>query len=105
MLTEDVVTAARVDELAIRDFRNLERVELTLPDSGMLLIGENGQGKTNFLEAIYYLQVLRSMRGARDQDLVRFGAAGFHLRAHVASDRVSEVGVGFEKAGKRKRVR
>jgi DNA replication and repair protein RecF len=102
---EDVVTAARLDALAIRDFRNLERVELELPPSGLLLIGENGQGKTNFLEAIYYLQVLRSMRGARDQDLVRFGATGFHLGAQVATDRASEVGVGFEKAGKRKRVR
>lgn len=102
---ETVVTAARVDALAIRDFRNLERVELELPASGMLLIGENGQGKTNFLEAIYYLQVLRSMRGARDQDLVRFGASAFHIGARIASDRASEIGVGFEKPGKRKRVR
>ena len=105
MLIEDVVTAARLDSLGIRDFRNLERVDVELPSPGMLLIGENGQGKTNFLEAIYYLKVLRSMRGARDQDLVRFGASGFHLGAHVATDRASEVGVGFEKAGKRKRVR
>jgi DNA replication and repair protein RecF len=100
-----VGTAARIGTLSIRDFRNLERVELELPASGMLVVGENGQGKTNFLEAIYYLQLLRSMRGARDQDLVRFGAAGFHLRAHVASDRVREIGIGFERAGKRKRVR
>src|SRR5690348_5710358 len=98
-------TAARLNALAVRDFRNLERVDLELPASGMLLIGENGQGKTNLLEAIYYLQLLRSMRGARDQDLVRFGAAGFHLSARVASDRAREVALGFERAGKRKRVR
>ena len=100
-----VSTAARLDALAVRDFRNLARVELELPPTGMLVIGENGQGKTNLLEAIYYLQVLRSMRGARDQDLVRFGADGFHLGARVASDRVSEIGIGFEKSGRRKRVR
>jgi DNA replication and repair protein RecF len=100
-----VSTAARLDALAVRDFRNLARVELELPPTGMLVIGENGQGKTNLLEAIYYLQVLRSMRGARDQDLVRFGADGFHLGAGVASDRVSEIGIGFEKSGRRKRVR
>ena len=100
-----VGTAARIDTLSIRDFRNLERIELELPASGMLVVGENGQGKTNFLEAIYYLQLLRSMRGARDQDLVRFGAAGFYLGAHAASDRVSEIAVGFERAGRRKRVR
>jgi DNA replication and repair protein RecF len=100
-----VGTAARVDVLSIRDFRNLERVDLEPPPSGMLVVGENGQGKTNLLEAIYYLQLLRSVRGARDQDLVRFGAPGFHLGARVASDRVSEIGVGFERAWRRKRVR
>jgi DNA replication and repair protein RecF len=105
MLMVDAGLAARLDTLAIRDFRNLTHVELELPASGMLIVGENGQGKTNLLEAIYYLQLLRSMRGARDQDLVRFGAAGFHLGAHVATDRVSEIGIGFERAGKRKRVR
>ena len=105
MVGQAVGTAARLDALAVRDFRNLARVELELPPTGMLVIGENGQGKTNLLEAIYYLQVLRSMRGARDQDLVRFGAEGFHLGARVASDRVSEIGIGFEKSGKRKRVR
>lgn len=98
-------TPARLDALTVRDFRNLERVVLELPGSGMLLVGDNGQGKTNFLEAIYYLQLLRSMRGARDQDLVRFGAPGFHLSARVASDRAREVAIGFERAGKRKRVR
>ena len=100
-----VGTAARLDALAVRDFRNLARIELELPPTGMLVIGENGQGKTNLLEAIYYLQLLRSMRGARDQDLVRFGTEGFHIGARVASDRVSEIGVGFERSGKRKRVR
>lgn len=91
--------------LSIRDFRNLARVELAPPDPGMLVIGDNGQGKTNLLEAIYYLQLLRSIRGGRDQDLVRFGADGFHLRADVRSDRAREIAVGFERAGKRKRVR
>ena len=97
--------AARLESFAVRDFRNLERVDVDLPAPGMLLIGENGQGKTNFLEAIYYLQLLRSIRGARDQDLVRFGTAGFHLAARITSDRASEVSIGFERAGKRKRVR
>ena len=91
--------------LSIRDFRNLERVELEPPEHGALLVGENGQGKTNLLEAIYYLQLLRSVRGGRDQDLVRFGADGFHVGAAVRSDRAREIGVGFERAGRRKRVR
>lgn len=93
--------------LELRDFRNLERVSIEPPRDGLVVIGDNGHGKTNLLEAIYYLQLLRSSRGARDVDLVRFGTAGFHLAAHssAGSGRVREVGVGFERQGRRKRVR
>jgi len=96
---------ARLKRLAVRDFRNLSRVELEPPSEGFVVIGENGQGKTNLLESIYYLQILRSARGARDQDLVRFGADGFHIAATVETFGAHDVGVGFERAGKRKRVR
>ncbi len=96
---------ARLLHLDVRDFRNLAHVELSPPADGFVLIGENGQGKTNLLESIYYLQILRSARGARDQDLVRFGAEAFHVGARVETDHVHEIGVGFERVGKRKRVR
>jgi DNA replication and repair protein RecF len=89
---------------AIRDFRNLESVDLDFPEAGLAVIGENGQGKTNLLEAIYYLQVLRSVRGSRDQDAVRFGVRGFHIALEIDTDGRHELGVGFDTAGKRKRV-
>jgi DNA replication and repair protein RecF len=94
-----------LERLAVRDFRNIERLDLHPPADGLVVIGENGHGKTNLLEAIYYLALLRSVRGARDADLVRFGAAGFHLAADVALDARREIAVGFERQGKRKRVR
>ena len=97
--------AARLVALDVRDFRNLAHVELAPPPEGLVVIGENGQGKTNLLEAIYYLQILRSARGARDQDIVRFGADAFHIGAEVETDTRHTIGVGFERAGKRKRVR
>jgi DNA replication and repair protein RecF len=105
--------------LAVRDFRNLERIDLRPPADGIVIVGENGHGKTNLLEAIYYLQLLRSIRGHRDADLVRFNAPAFHLSAetvvitprdaqtgtdeHAGSPR--EIGAGFERGSKRKRVR
>jgi DNA replication and repair protein RecF len=94
----------RIERLAARDFRNFERLDVELPEAGLVVIGENGQGKTNLLEAIYYLQVLRSVRGARDQDLVRFGAKAFHLSAAVASAGVSAISVGFETTSRKKKV-
>jgi DNA replication and repair protein RecF len=90
--------------VATRDFRNLEKVDLDLPESGLALIGENGHGKTNLLEAIYYLQILRSVRGARDQDLARFGTRGFHIALAVHTHGDHDLGVGFDTSGKRKRV-
>jgi DNA replication and repair protein RecF len=88
--------------LDVRDFRNLAHAELTAPADGIAIVGDNGQGKTNLLEAVYYLHLLRSARGARDVDVVRFGSPGFHIRATTEDDRV--VTVGFERAGRRKRV-
>jgi DNA replication and repair protein RecF len=97
--------AARLLRLAVRDYRNLARVDLAPPPEGFVVIGDNGQGKTNLLESIYYLQILRSARGARDQDLVRFGADAFHVAATVETDTCHEVGVGFDRLQKRKQAR
>ena len=99
--------AARVvlTTLALRDFRNLARLDLEMPDAGAVVIGENGQGKTNLLEAIYYLHLLRSVRGARDVDIVRFGAAGFHIAARTGGGKHHELSAGFERQGRRKRVK
>ena len=90
--------------IAIRDFRNLERVDLDLPVDGVAIIGDNGHGKTNLLEAIYYLQILRSIRDSRDQDLTRFDATGFHISAKVYSPEEHALGVGFERVTKRKKI-
>ncbi len=91
--------------LALRDFRNLATLDLEFPAEGVVVIGDNGQGKSNLLEAVYYLHLLRSVRGARDADVARFGAPGFFVRAHTSSPRNSEITAGFERASRKKRVR
>ena len=91
--------------LMLRDFRNLTRVDLSFPAMGAVVIGDNGQGKSNLLESIYYLHLLRSVRGARDADVVRFGAAGFHIAARTDGGVNHELSAGFERQGKRKRVK
>ena len=94
----------RVAELAVRDFRNLARVDVSLPPEGIAIVGENGQGKTSFLEALAYIEQLRSVRGARDRDLVRFDAPAFHVHATVHGPEGSvQLGAGADRAG-RKRV-
>ncbi len=90
--------------LSIRDLRNLSRVEIEPPDEGFVLVGDNGEGKTNFLEAIQYLQILRSFRGALDRELVSFGKPGFHLAAELLDAPVHRVTVGFVRVGRRKKA-
>ena len=90
--------------LSVRAFRNLRRVDLELPTAGIALVGDNGQGKTNFLEAIYYLRLLRSLRGAQDAELVAFGEAGFHLAGGIEGARAHDVTVGFDRLGRRKKI-
>jgi DNA replication and repair protein RecF len=98
------VSATTLETLSVRDFRNLAHVELRLPREGAVVVGENGHGKTNLLEATYYLQLLRSARGARDAELVRFGGEGFHVAARGQFPQAREVRVGFVKTGTKKRV-
>jgi DNA replication and repair protein RecF len=59
--------------LECKNFRNLEEISLT-PCEGMNVIcGENAQGKTNLIEAIWLFTGAKSFRGAKDKDFVKFG--------------------------------
>lgn len=106
-VTEPVATPPRVDaarcvrlqRIAVVDFRNIARAEIDVPADGMAVVGDNGHGKTNLLEAIAYLELLRSMRGARDRDLIRFGADALHVGATTAGARAERVSVGVGKNG------
>ena len=94
-----------LERLRLRDFRNFNELELVFPASGVAIIGENGAGKTNLLEAIYYLEIFKSFRGAGDEQLVRFGADVFHVRGGLATDgRALEISAGYEARTRRKRV-
>ena len=98
-------TRAGIASLSLKDFRNFERLELEIPADGLVAVGDNGQGKTNLLEAIYYFSLFRSMRAARDGDVTRFGAPGFYIQAAVATPDAHRLAVGYEKQGKKKRVK
>jgi DNA replication and repair protein RecF len=69
--------------LELTDFRSYQRLEWH-PDSGVnLLIGPNGSGKTNALEAVAYLPTLRSFRGVTDEALVADDAESAYLRGGI----------------------
>ena len=63
----------RLRALTLQDFRNLGEVALEPSPRLTVLLGENGQGKTNLLEAVYLLATLRPLRASRLGELIRFG--------------------------------
>ena len=100
------VMSVCVATLTLTSFRNYERATLALPATGVALLGDNGHGKTNLLEAIYYLELFRSARGARDKDLVRFGDGGFHIAATLDNSPrgALHVAAGYDATTQRKKV-
>ncbi|WP_270887087.1 DNA replication/repair protein RecF [Pedococcus sp. 5OH_020] len=75
-----------VRHLTVADFRSYASADLPLETGVTTLVGLNGQGKTNLVEAVGYLATLSSHRVATDQPLVRFGAEQAVIRAAVVRD-------------------
>ena len=71
----------RLTHLALSDFRNYARLELDLPAGPLLFVGENAQGKTNLLEAVYLLGTTRSLRASSETELIRREAQSDPLSA------------------------
>ena len=75
-----------VAHLSLSDFRSYPSAELPLAPGVTALVGPNGQGKTNLVEAIGYVATLASHRVAQDAPLVRAGAERAVVRAAVVRD-------------------
>ncbi|HKY61644.1 MAG TPA: DNA replication and repair protein RecF [Gemmatimonadota bacterium] len=73
----------RLIEIGLDGFRNLRPARIEIPPHGAVLIGSNGQGKTNFLEAVHYLALFRSFRGARHREVIAFGEERFRVTGRV----------------------
>jgi DNA replication and repair protein RecF len=72
-----------LDSIRLASFRNLEDAEIDTKADRVFLVGENGQGKTNFLEALYYLSFGASFRGPVDAEAARRGYESFSLFGKV----------------------
>lgn len=72
-----------ITEVSLQGFRNLAQLKIE-PSRGINVIyGSNAQGKTNFLESLFFCAMGRSMRGKNDQQLIQFGAEESHIRMLV----------------------
>jgi DNA replication and repair protein RecF len=69
--------------LRLRDFRNYTRLDVDFAPGFHLLLGDNAQGKTNILEAIYLIATLRSFRGVGGAQIIRHGQKGYFVGGKV----------------------
>jgi DNA replication and repair protein RecF len=75
-----------VRQLQVVDFRSWEQADLTFEPGPSVIIGQNGQGKTNLVEAIGYTATLGSHRVATDAPMIRHGAARAVVRTAVVNE-------------------
>lgn len=76
-----------IEFLSLTDFRSHEQVDLPLEPGVNIFMGQNGQGKTNLVEAVEYLSTLGSHRVSSEAPLVRFGAEQAIVRGRVRAGR------------------
>jgi DNA replication and repair protein RecF len=93
-----------IERLALRHFRNYKEVDVAFAPAGAYISGPNGSGKTNLLEAIYYLANQASFRTARREELQTWNASHSAVEAHVTrreTQRQSELALHVTPGGRR----
>ncbi|EPG73183.1 DNA replication and repair protein RecF [Leptospira fainei serovar Hurstbridge str. BUT 6] len=84
--------------LRLLNFRNHESISLDFDSRLIFFVGENGEGKTNLLEAISIVSWLKSFRESEDGNLVRWNEDSFYIKAEIESDRKKDIiEIGYSK--------
>lgn len=91
--------------IQLQNYRNYEQITLDTGHQVNLFIGQNAQGKTNLLEAIFVLALTKSHRTSKDKELIGWNAAAAHIQAQVKK-KYGEVSLGlsFSAQGKKARI-
>ena len=78
-----------IKSLELADYRNYEDLVIHFDRGTNILIGDNAQGKTNILEAIYVAATTKSHKGSKDSEMIRFDREEGHIRTILEKDGVS----------------
>ncbi|MDO5154323.1 MAG: DNA replication/repair protein RecF [Eubacteriales bacterium] len=72
-----------IHSLELKNYRNYESLSIGFDQGTTILYGDNAQGKTNILEAIYLSGTTKSHRGTKDKDIIQFGEDESHIRLNL----------------------
>lgn len=79
----------QIDSVELSDFRNYEKAKLTFHKNTNVLYGDNAQGKTNILEAVFVCGTTKSHKGSKDKELIRIGREESHIRLMITKRGIS----------------
>ena len=77
-----------IKSIELADYRNYDSLNLQFDKGTNILYGDNAQGKTNILEAIYVAATTKSHRGSKDREIVNFGKEEAHIRTYLEKEGV-----------------
>ena len=77
-----------IKSLEIADYRNYESLEIQFDKRTNILYGDNAQGKTNILEAIYVAATTKSHKGSKDSEIINFDKDEAHIRTYIEKDSI-----------------
>ncbi len=75
-----------IKRLELADYRNYESLHLQFDKGTNILYGDNAQGKTNILEAIYVAATTKSHKGSKDKDIIHFNKEEAHIRTYLEKE-------------------
>ena len=77
-----------IKSLELQDYRNYEYLELSFDKGTNILYGDNAQGKTNILEAIFLSATTKSHKGTKDKDIINFNKEEAHIRTYIEKENI-----------------
>lgn len=80
----------KINSIILENFRNYRNLELDLDDSRNIIVGENAQGKTNLVEAIYLTAFARSFRTSNSADMIMFGESSARVSTDITSEEIDK---------------
>lgn len=96
----------RIKRLKVENFRNLEKLDIEFSDGVNIIYGNNAQGKTNIIEAIYIFSFGKSFRANKDIELLKFDKEYFLSNIEIMKkDRELEMDFGFDKISNKKMIK
>lgn len=78
-----------IESIQLKNFRNYQTLEMKFDKGTNILYGDNAQGKTNILEAVYLCGTTKSHKGSKDKEIIRFQEDESHIRMMVKKDEMS----------------